>query len=353
MYRIDGAFDVHRRQITFEYLDRESGEVTTGRIVPATRDALQDWLSRFEGQEGVRFAFEGCTGWRFVAEELCRAGVEPHMADPAETAGLRGPKKRAKTDRRDTRLLRKLLTEGRIPESWIPPEHVIEVRTLGRTYETLLSERRGWKQRVHAQLFQQGIGPIPDLFTAAGRERLLEGDELSTVGRRQAAIAFRMIDALDTEMDSLRADLKLWGRLQPGCAELCRRLWGVGPLLAPIIWSEMGDTRRFSRSDQAVRHTGLDVTVHQSDDRRAPGKLSRQGPSTLRWALVEAAQHSSKRQSPHHRLYQQVRERHDGSRAALTVARKLARRTFHILTEMGDDAWQPIPVESFPTRKAS
>src|SRR5208283_4630872 len=47
-----------------------------------------------------------------------------HLGDPAEIAGLRGPKKRAKTDRADARLLRTLLVEGRFPESWIPPAHV-------------------------------------------------------------------------------------------------------------------------------------------------------------------------------------------------------------------------------------
>lgn len=349
---IVGGMDVHRRQITFEYEDDESGEVTAGRIEPATRDGLAEWLTRFEGRTDVKFAFEGCTGWRFVAEELSRVGAEAHMAEPADTAMLRGRKKRAKTDRKDARLMRTLLSEERLPESWIPPKHVIEVRILGRTYERLLSQRRGWKQRVHAQLFQQGIGPISELFTAQGMDRLLRGTELSAAGRRQAGIAFDMIDILDTHLDSLRADLAMWGRLQPGSAELRRRLWGIGNLLAPIVWSEMGDTRRFARSGQAVRHTGLDITVHETDGHRAPGRLSRQGPSALRWALVEAAQHSSKRSSPHHRLYQQVRDKHGGSRAALTVARKLARQTFHILNQMGDTAWEPIPV-AYPTRKAT
>ena len=60
-------------------------------------------------------AVEGCTGWRYVVEELTTAGGTAHLADPAETAGLRGPKKRAKTDRADARLLRTLLLEGRLP----------------------------------------------------------------------------------------------------------------------------------------------------------------------------------------------------------------------------------------------
>ena len=77
-------------------------------------------------------AVEGCTGWRYVVEGLAAAGVVGNLGDPAEIAGLRGPKKRAKTDRADARLLRTLLLEAPIPESAIPSAHVLEVRTLGR-----------------------------------------------------------------------------------------------------------------------------------------------------------------------------------------------------------------------------
>ena len=64
---------------------------------------------------------EATTGWRFVVEELRRIGAVVHLAEPAETAGLRGPKKRAKGDRADARHLRELLMVKRLPESWIPP----------------------------------------------------------------------------------------------------------------------------------------------------------------------------------------------------------------------------------------
>src|SRR5437763_16505054 len=67
---IVGGFDVHRSQITFDYLDTATGEVSGGRIAPATRESLRRWLTRFSGEGDVAFALEGCTGWRFVVEEL-------------------------------------------------------------------------------------------------------------------------------------------------------------------------------------------------------------------------------------------------------------------------------------------
>jgi hypothetical protein len=87
--QIVGALDVHRRQITYKTLDLVSGDVRRGRLSPANRQSLREWLERFRGCE-AEFALEGTTGWRFVVEEIERAGQIAHLADPAETAANGG-----------------------------------------------------------------------------------------------------------------------------------------------------------------------------------------------------------------------------------------------------------------------
>ena len=64
---IVGGLDIHRKQITFDYLDTVTGEVRRGQIAPADREHLRAWLARFAGREEVAFAVEGCAGWRYVA----------------------------------------------------------------------------------------------------------------------------------------------------------------------------------------------------------------------------------------------------------------------------------------------
>ena len=61
---IVGGLDIHRKQITFDYLDTVTGQVCRGQISPADREHLRAWLARFAGLEDVAFAVEGCTGWR-------------------------------------------------------------------------------------------------------------------------------------------------------------------------------------------------------------------------------------------------------------------------------------------------
>ena len=91
-----------------------------------------------------------------------------------------------------------------------------------------------------------------------------------------------------------------------------------------------------------MRYSGLDITVYQSDQHRAPGHLSRQGPPALRWALYEAAQRARFPNSPDRAYYLQAAERIGGNRACIALARKLLKRSYHILRELGDSALEPV-----------
>src|SRR6266545_3941443 len=267
--------------------------------------------------------------------------IGAHLADPAEKAAKRGRKRRAKTDRADCDLLLRLLTAGELPESWIPPAQILELRTRVRLRKRLVVERSAWQQRLQTQLFHQGVPAGLRPRTRAGREALASVD-LSPAGRELVALALRMIETIDRELAPLDRTLSLFARRQPGCRELIARLYGVGSVTATAIVAELGDARRFGCSDDAVRHCGLDVTVHQSDRKRAPGHLSHEGPELLRWALFEAAQQACRSASPDYEYYRQVARRIGHNRACLSVARKLCRRAYHILRELGDEALAPI-----------
>jgi transposase len=332
------GLDQHRAQITAEWLDTSTGELSRSRIAPAHRAGVRRFVDRFRGRE-LEVALEATTGWRFVVEELRRVGAVVHLAEPAETSARRGNKKRAKNDRADARHLRELLMAGRLPESWIPPAHILDLRARVRLRHTLSAQRGEWQQRIQAVLYHHGCPQRRNLLTGEGRS-WLAAQPLPACAGEQVTVALAMIDALDLQLAPLNRELRAFARRQPGCRALMRH-FGIGELTAVTILAELGDAGRFSSSREAVRYAGMDVTVHQSDQRRAPGHLSRQGPPALRWALFEAAQSAARAGSPDRDYYTQAAQRLGANRACLSVARKLLKRSYHTLRELGEEALQP------------
>jgi transposase len=276
-----------------------------------------------------------------VAEELAAAGVAAHVAEPADTFA-RGRKRHAKTGKTGSRHLRELLAEGRLPGCWIPPSRVLECRALLETYHDLRAEHTAWLQRVHAVFFHQGAPALGEGALRTGRDlealRAAAACHLSPAGQVQVATALAVLAALEAQLEVLRHRLLDAARHLAGAKVLAGRLYGVGPATALALTCWLGGAGRFSSSRKAVRFAGLDVTVYCSDSRRSPGRLSRQGPPVLRWAVYEAGKTHARASAPDHDYYAQVKDRKDSKRAALSQARKILRQACHILTELGDDA---------------
>ena len=293
----------------------------------------------------MSIAVEGCTGWRYVVEEVVAAGFEAHLAEPADTQAARGRKRRAKTDRSDCRLLRELLADGRLPASWIAPTIVLEWRERARLYKTLVDQRSTWVQRIHAELYQHGVTlPETSIRWAKTRE-LLEDDglEISPAGRQRVLTAYRMIDAITVESRPLKADLQRFGSASAGLSGVGRQpvrdRWAVGG--GDVVRARRLPTLHPLRAGRAPQRPGRDRGP--SDRRRAGGFMSRQGPQTLRWALYEAAKNASHQRSPDHDYYVDVKDHLNGKLATISMARKLARRCFHVLRAVDPDVVYATP----------
>src|SRR4051812_15540502 len=183
--------------------------------MPADRAGVRAFLGRFQGQE-LEVALEATTGWRFVVEELRRIGAVAHLAEPAETAGLRGPKKRAKGDRADARHLRELLMVKRLPESWIPPDHLLDLRARVRLRHTLSRAALG----VAAAHPGGALSPwLPAAPLAADRRRpRVAGRAAAARERTRAGHGCAGDDrrARD-QIAPLDAPLRAYARRQAGC----------------------------------------------------------------------------------------------------------------------------------------
>jgi len=275
---IVGGLVIHREQITFDYVDAGTGELRRGQIAPADREHLAAWLAgRFTGQD-AHVAVEGCTGWRYVAEELAAAGavrMSPSRPVPRRCGAASGT-----------------LRQDRFPAPAGAAGRRAAARVLGpavahrgmpallETYRDLRTEHTAWVQRIHAVLFHQGARQL-------GEQRLRTGEglaalraaaaQLSPAGQLQVTVALDMLQVLECHLDGLRRRLTGAARRLAGARELHARLYGVGPVTALALCCWLAGAGRFSSARKAVRFAGLDVTVWSSDRKGPPGRLSRHG----------------------------------------------------------------------------
>ena len=214
-----------------------------------------------------------------------------------------------------------LLAEGRLPECWIPPARILECRALPGLYHDLRAGHTAWVQRIHAVLFHHGAPALGEGTLRTGQglaaPQAVSAGWLSPAGQLQVATALQIIEAPEARLDELRHQLTDSARHLTGAKVLAARLYGAGPVTALAITCWLAGKDRFSSSRKAVRFAGLDVTVYSPDRKGPPGRLSRQGPPVLRWAVYEAGKAHARSSAPDYRYYAQVKDR---------------------LAELGDDA---------------
>ena len=339
---IVGGLDIHRKQITFDYLDTVTGQVRRGQIAPADRVHLRAWLARFAGREDVAFALEACTGWRYIAEELAAAGIAVHLAEPADTAFARGRKRHAKTDKTGSRHLRMLLAEGRLPECWVPPGRILECRALLETYHDLRAEHTAWVQRIHAVLFHHGAPALGEgtLRTeqGAGRAAGAAAALLSPAGQLQVATALEVTrgpgnPAAPVAAPAARCRPAPDRRQGPGRAAVRGR---AGHRAGDDLLAGRGRPVLLLPQGGPVRRAG-----HHRPLLRPQGPARAAVPAGTAGAAlggVRGRQDPRPAPAPGHRYYATVKDRCGGKRAALSEARKILRQACHILAELGDDA---------------
>ncbi|MGH3057211.1 MAG: IS110 family transposase [Gaiellaceae bacterium] len=294
------GLDLSRKRLDWQSLLPDGERAAIG-AVPPDRDGLATLVRRLGDADDVVAVIESMSGARFVHDELELHGWDVRIADALKARGI--APLACKTDTIDTWVLAELARLQLVPEIWLPDPEVRAERERARFRLHLVKHRSSLKNRVHAILFQHGVpNPSSDLFGAGGRA-LLERLQLPEPWASTVAASLRLIDDLDREIGACERELRTLGADHRYVARLMT-CPGISSVLAFTIASEIGDIARFPSPRKLVGYTGLCPKVEQSGGRDRRGRLRKNGPTYLRWALVEAA-HSANR----HPCYRPVHER--------------------------------------------
>jgi transposase len=269
--------------------------------------------------------------------------LEPHVArvvvaSARELHAISDAK--AKTDRRDARMLAKLLAAGMLEGTWLPGEEARALRRRLAQRAQLVRARTRLKNEVHAALYRNLVGApsATDLFGAAGR-RWLEHLELPVDERETLESCLRTIAFLDGEVERFEQAIARCAMHSPEIRCLVT-IPGVGLISAATLVAVVGDVRRFRSARKLVGYLGLDPRVRQSGSSPARmGHISKEGPAAARQALCEAAHAAMRTPGPLRAFGQRVAARRGRQVAIVAVARKLATIAWRLLTSGEDYAF--------------
>ena len=326
--------DSHARYSVFVSVDE------TGRIGPPVRvdhfgRDLRDYLAGLEKETPV--AVEASGGWYWFMDELEAAGLDARLVNPLEAKRRIGG--RNKTDKLDARGLAILLRNGTLPEVWVPPAELRDLRGLMRGRLALRSHTTVLKNRIQAALKRYGTldgEAVGDLFAKRAGVRLsLAIGRLPEETRRTSRHEWELLDEVERHIGEL--EVRIRSRIGSiGWVRLLKSMPGVGEILGATIHLEIGDVNRFPTAAHLASYAGLVPTIHASGGKSHAGPTSKQANHYLRWAFVEAADcilMHRHRFTGHHalQLYDPVKAKKCHGKAAVAVARHLAESSWWIL----------------------
>ncbi len=283
------GIDLHRRRSVIVVLDEAGDRVWSSRIENSRLSLEVELRSIIEAVEGpVDVVMEATWGWYWAADVVEEVGLTLHLAHPLAIKGYEN--RRVKTDWLDAELLADLLRMGRLPEAWIAPRPVRELRELVRYRRKLSQLRSGLKAQVHQTLGKEGAIPETQSIWWSGGQRWL--DELA------------MADAYTNRVGSLRDLLAVYDREITALDGLIHRtiianddwrdgyeaiqaIGGVGRVMAAVFIAEIGDVNRFPHPRTVASWAGLTPSHKESDVKIRRGRMTKQGPVLVRWAAVE------------------------------------------------------------------
>ncbi len=321
------GIDLHRRRSVIVRMTAAGEKLETVRI---DNDPIALGLEIAKAGPDPEVVLEATYGWYWAVDVLQDAGARVHLAHPLGVKGF--AYRRVKNDERDAADLADLLRMGRLPESWIAPPAVRELREQVRHRAKLVALRSGCKAQVHAVLAKQGVAvPMSDLFGVGGN-KLLDRLGLDAPYAARVGSLRRIIDLLDFEIDvvSKRVAVQLSGH--DGYRAI-QALPGVGPVLAAVFVAEIGDVTRFPSARQLTCWAGLTPRHRESDTTVHRGPITKQGSRLVRWAAIEAVQRTPNSAGWLVATRAELTGRRGRNIAAVAVARRLLTLVFYGLRD--------------------
>lgn len=274
------AIDLHRRR-SLIVRQNEAGEELG--VVRIDNDPVALAMALADAGETPEVAIEATYGWYWAVDVLREQGARVRLVHPS---GLYWEDRRVKNDYRDCQELLDRMRLNRLPEAWIAPPELRQLRELVRHRAKAVDLRTGLKAQIHAVLAKEGIIPPPELWGPGGAKFLNEVSLGEAYAVRIESLR-DLIEVYDREVTMLDGKIADWLKDDIGYWAI-QAIPGVGPVLAAIFVAEIGDVSRFAHPQQLCSWSGLTPKHRESDEIAHRGNVTKKGSKLVRWAAIEA-----------------------------------------------------------------
>jgi transposase len=321
--------DHHKSVFVCATLDRETGEVQHTTLASCRAD-LEPFLRDLPGP--VLVYVEACRAWEWVSDLVVDLGHDFRLVNPREMPEI--AKSAKKSDRRDVEaMLRRFQVEGDLPQSRRLSRDERTRRAISRERSDISKNRRRIMLRIHALIDGRGMPAKKDKFACDDwREEMkskLAGDEWMLL-----ETLLDQFDHSDTVIQRLQERLVALAAVSSDF-ELLKTIPGFGPLLSSTVVAEVPDISIFGSAKQFASFIGLVPRVRSSAGHAHHGKITKSGPSDLRWAITQAIVISGRCKQPSAvtRMYHRKRAKGKPAKVAIcAAANKLARVIYAMLS---------------------
>lgn len=321
------GLDVHKEFIQAAVVNSR-GKIVKEEKFMNTPEALDAFVGGIDNN--TEFALEACGFYEPVYDWIDDRNRKVTLCHPKKVKAIASAK--IKTDVIDARTIAQLKRVDLLPESYVPPKHVHEVRSIVRHRTSLTRQRGNIKRSVHSILHKEGVRHgFSDLFGKAGLEWLKKLDV--KYSNRLAIDNYLAVYGAMTEKIQLATNnIDAIVSANPEVERLIT-MPGIGRYSALLVAAEIGEVSRFPNSAKLCSYAGLVPSVYQSARTLRRGHITKEGNKLLRWILVECA-HRAVVSDPHlSKRYNKLRKRFGGNKAIVCIARKMLCYIYVMLTK--------------------
>jgi transposase len=323
------ALDIHKKYCVIGGVDREGRVVL--QAVRVEHADLEGWLKKtLRSTDHV--VFESTTNAWHVDDLLEPLVERVVVANPAKVKQIANA--RVKTDVRDTFILARLLAANLVPDVWVPPAHVREMRQLLSQRRQLVETHTQIVNRMHSVAHRHHLQHERGKRFNEKNTLWQKDKQLSKVEQFQLELEMENRAYIEKQISRIGKEVAKMSHRQPWAESMTyiMQLPGFGVITAMTVLAAIGEVQRFASAKHLASYSGLTGGLDQSGTHLVQKGITKEGRKELRWALVEVAQRAVKSDPHWKRKFQEMEKRMHRNQAIVAIARRLLELVWYVLT---------------------